>query len=90
MRRTSASSGFCSYAASAFLQASSKKNIRSASLIAPISMAAGGGFRSPAAGSDSGVRVLGSPPSLSASPDTCRLDLGGGPERWGGGGDVAS
>ena len=52
MRRTSVSSGFCSYAASAFLQASSKKNIRSASLIAPISMAArgrvplsGGGIR---------------------------------------------
>jgi hypothetical protein len=39
MHRTSASLGFCSYATSELLQAISKKNSRSASLI---SMAAGG------------------------------------------------
>ena len=63
MGRTSASLGFCSYTASEFLQAISKKNSRSASLIPPISMAgrgtgvrrSGGGIRF------GGVRVLGSP-----------------------------
>jgi hypothetical protein len=51
---SAASLGFCSYATSEFLQAISKKNSRSASLIPPISMTAGAGFHAPAAGSDSG------------------------------------
>lgn len=43
MHRTSASRGFWAYAASAFLQAASKNNIRSLSLNAPSSMAAAAG-----------------------------------------------
>jgi hypothetical protein len=72
MHHTSASLGFCSYATSEFLQAISKKNSRSASLIPPISMTAGAGFRAPAVGSDSGGWGF----RLSSSCAPSRLELG--------------
>jgi hypothetical protein len=79
MDRTSASRGFWTYKTSEVLQAASKKCSRSLSLNAPSSMAA-------AAGSDSGVRVLGSPPPCLSRYFSTRFGGGrscGGGRRWG-------
>lgn len=81
MDRTSASRGFWTYKTSEVLQAASKKCSRSLSLNAPSSMAAAA-----AAGSDSGVRVLGSPPPCLSRYFSTRFGGGrscGGGRRWG-------